>query len=134
MVSLDPDFTVTGIAITESEEDPGLGAEIEQEYFRNQFKGKTLDMLKGLEVIKKPLPDEYLKALEPEKAKALGWEEAKIEEIRKKHVKDDIYALTGATISSRAVTKGVKDTVRKFVYRYDILKNAIKEKDVNVAF
>jgi electron transport complex protein RnfG len=134
MVSLDPDFTVTGIAITESEEDPGLGAEIEQEYFRNQFKGKTLDMLKGLEVIKKPLPDEYLNVLEPERAESLGWDEQKMEEIRKKHVKDDIYALTGATISSRAVTKGVKDTVRKFVYRYDILKKAIQEKDVNVAF
>ncbi len=134
MVSLDPNFTVTGIAITESEEDPGLGAEIEQDYFRNQFKGKTLEILKDLKVVKKPLPDEYLNVLEPKRAKSLDWGEDKIKDIREKHIKDDIYALTGATISSQAVTKGVKDTVRKFVYRYDILKNAIKEKDVNVAF
>ena len=47
-----------------------------------------------------------------------------IREIKQKHLKDDIYALTGATISSRAVTNGVKDTVRKFVYRLDILNDA----------
>ena len=72
MVSLDPKFTVTGIAITESEEDPGLGAEIEQNYFRNQFVGKSVDILKNLKVVKDPLPPEYLKVLEPLKGKGLS--------------------------------------------------------------
>jgi len=134
MVSLDPKFTVTGVAITESEEDPGLGAEIQQAFFRNQFVGKTVEMLKTLKVIKNPLPTAYLDALEPAKGKKAGLTPEQMKEIRKKHVKDDIYALTGATISSRAVTRGVKNTVRKFVYRFDILKKAIEQEKVQVAF
>ncbi len=132
MVSIDPKFTVTGVAITESEEDPGLGAEIQQDYFRNQFIGKTVDMLKSLVVVKKPLPADYLNVLEPAKAAKLPAEQVK--EIKKEHVKDNIYALTGATISSRAVTRGVKDTVKKFTYRFDILKKAVEQEKVQVAF
>ncbi len=134
MVSLDPSYTVTGIAITESEEDPGLGAEIEQNYFRNQFVGKTTDVLKNLKVVKKPLPSEYIKALEPSKAKQAGMSPEQVQEVRNKYLKDDIYALTGATISSRAVTNGVKDAVRKFVYRIGILNDAVKQDDIKVAF
>ena len=134
MVSLDPNFTVTGVAIIESKEDPGLGAEIQQDFFRNQFVGKTQDVLKGLKVVKEPLPEDYVPALEPEKAKRLGLGPDKIKEIKEKHLKDDIYALTGATISSRAVTNGVKDTVRKFVYRIEILSDAVKQQNIQVAF
>ena len=134
MVSVDPDYTLTGVEITESEEDPGLGALIEEDYFRNQFVGKTVEALPKLEVVKKPLPEEYKTALEPSKPayKKLGSE--KVDEILKKHLKDDIYALTGATISSRAVTRGVKNTVKKFHYRFDILTKAIKEQNIPVAF
>jgi Na+-translocating ferredoxin:NAD+ oxidoreductase subunit G len=134
MVSLDPKFTVTGVAITESEEDPGLGAEIQQAFFRNQFVGKTLDMLKGLTVVKEPLPTDYLDVLDPLKTKKAGLTPQQITEIKDKHLKDNIYALTGATISSRAVTRGVQDTVRKFAYRFDILKKAIDQEKVQVAF
>ena len=134
MVSLNPEFTVTGIAITESEEDPGLGAEIQQDFFRNQFIGKTVEILKGLKVIKEPLPTDYLGVLEPAKAKRAGLTEDQIRAVKEKHFKDDIYALTGATISSRAVTNGVRDTVRKFVYRLDILTDALKQEKVQVAF
>ncbi len=132
MVSLNPDFSITGIAITESEEDPGLGAEIEQSYFRNQFVGKTLDVLKDLKVVKEPIPVDYMPVLEPKKYPKVSPEERV--EIRTKHLEDNIYALTGATISSKAVTKGVKDTVRKFVYRFDILKKAIEQENAKVAF
>ncbi len=134
MVSLNPEFTVTGVAITESEEDPGLGAEIQQKYFKNQFVGKTVEILKNLKVIKEPLPIDYLDVLEPAKAKKLGLTQDQIREMKQKHAKDDIYALTGATISSRALTNGVKDTVRKFVYRLDILSDALKQENLQVAF
>jgi electron transport complex protein RnfG len=134
MVSLDPEFTVTGVAITESEEDPGLGDKIKQDFFRNQFVGKTVEILNNLQVVKKPLPDDYLPALEPEKAKKMGLAPEKVKEIKQAHQKDDIYALTGATISSRAVTNGVKDTVKKFVYRLGILSDAIKQQNIQVAF
>ncbi len=132
MVSLDPKFTVTGVAIIESEEDPGLGAEIEQNYFRNQFVGKTVEILKTLKVIKKPLPADYLDVLEPVKSAKLTKEQ--VAKIKAEHLKDNIYSLTGATISSVAVTRGVKDTVRKFVYRFDILNRAIEKNSIQVAF
>jgi Na+-translocating ferredoxin:NAD+ oxidoreductase subunit G len=134
MVSLDPKFTLMGVAITESEEDPGLGAEIQKNYFRNQFVGKSLDVLKELKVVKEPLPPDYLPVLEPAKAKLAGLTPDQIREIKAKHIKDDIYALTGATISSNAVTNGVKSTVKKFVYRLGILDEAIKQENVKVAF
>jgi electron transport complex protein RnfG len=133
MVSLNPDFTVTGIAITESEEDPGLGAEIQQDFFRNQFVGKTVEILKSLKVVKEPLPADYLPVLEPAKKKG-SLTPDQLREVKEKHLKDDIYALTGATISSRAVTNGVRDTVRKFVYRLDILTDALKQENIRVAF
>jgi electron transport complex protein RnfG len=131
MVSLNPDFTVTGIEITKSEEDPGLGDEIKKDFFKNQFKGKTLDVLKDLKVVKEPLPADYFVGLDPMRSKATP---EQVAQVREKHLKDDIYALTGATISSRAVTNGVKETVRKFVYRFGILADVMKQENVQAAF
>ncbi len=134
MVSLDPNFTVTGVAVTHSEEDPGLGDEIKKDFFKNQYNGKTLDLLKKLTVTKDPLPAEYAAALDPEKARKKGLTDQQIKEIKQQHLNDNIYALTGATISSKALTVGVVDTVKKFVYRLDILNEAIKDKSLSVAF
>jgi len=134
MVSLDPAFTLNGIAVVKHEEDPGLGAEIVQDYFKNQFIKKPLDVVKNLKVVKEPIPDDYLTVLEPAKLKVSGLSEDKIREIKDKHLKDDIYALTGATISTRALTNGVVDTVRKFVYRIDILSDAVRKENIQVAF
>jgi electron transport complex protein RnfG len=134
MVALNDKYTVKGVAITESEEDPGLGANIKEDYFKNQFKGKSLKILKKLKVIKKPLPKEYLEALVPSKAKKAGLTPEQVQKIMKKYADSDIYALTGATISSRALTRGVKNTVRKFVYRFDILQKAVGHEKLQVAF
>jgi electron transport complex protein RnfG len=134
MVSLTPDFTIKGIEITKSEEDPGLGDEIKKDYFKNQFVGKTAELLKTLKVVKEPLPADYLPALEPKLAKRDKLTPEQVAQIKEKHLKDDIYALTGATISTNAVTNGVKNTVRKFTYRLDILANALKQENVQAAF
>jgi electron transport complex protein RnfG len=134
MVSLNKEFTVKDIAITESEEDPGLGDEIKKDFFKNQFKGKTDEVLKGIDVLKQPIPPEYLTVLEPAKAKKQGLTPEQIRQIEDAHLKDNIYAITGATISSRAVTNGVKDTVRKFVYRLAALDRAIKQEKIEVGF
>ncbi len=134
MVSLDPSLAVTGVEVTYSEEDPGLGDEIKKDYFKNQFKGKTKDVLKELKVIKDPLPDDYLDALEPARIKKKNLSGEKVAEIKNKHLKDDIYALTGATISSRALARGVVETVTKFVYRLAILDKAIKQDNIPVSF
>ena len=134
MVSLTPDFTVTGVAVTYSEEDPGLGAEIQKDFFRNQFVGKTLDLIKKLSVVKEPLPADYALSLDPVKAKQRGLTAEQVKEIKTKHLNDDIYALTGATISSRALTKGVVNTVQKFVKRLEILDEAIRKEQLSIAF
>ncbi len=128
MLSLNPEFTVMGLEILEHEEDPGLGAEIERDYFRNQFKDKSYELLQNLSVVKKPLPDEYYKVLEGKiDGQAAG-------ELLAQYRDKDIYAITGATISSNAVLQGVKGIVRKFVYRLSVLDKVIKEQQLTVAF
>lgn len=128
MLALDPGFGMLGMEILEHEEDPGLGAEIEQDYFKNQFMGKTFEALKKIGVVKEPLPDEYRAALEGKV------DQEEILKIRKKYQDKDIYALTGATISSRSVSNGVKAIVRKFAYRVSILDKVLKEQQLDVPF
>jgi electron transport complex protein RnfG len=128
MLALKPDFAVQGLAIVEHEEDPGLGAEIEKKYFKNQFIDKSFTTLKGLDVVKEPLPEAYQKSLE---GPLTSPEDLKVLDQYKDHA---IYALTGATISSRSVTNGVKGTVSKFVYRISLLDNILKEQNIAVPF
>jgi len=128
MLALDPQFSILGLEILEHEEDPGLGAEIKQKYFKNQFKGKSFSTLKKLEVVKEPMPDGYVQALED----TVGGSDAA--GILKQYVDHDIYALTGATISSRSVNNGVKGIVKKFAYRLNILDSVLVEQKIAVAF
>lgn len=78
LIAVDKNFTVEKINVLHHAETPGLGDEIQKDYFKNQFKGKSID---NLVVVKTETPDK-------------------------------IQAITGATISSRAVTE---DGVRKGV-------------------
>jgi electron transport complex protein RnfG len=79
LVSVDKDFLVKKISVLHHAETPGLGDEIEEDYFLNQFEGKSADNLV----------------------------------IIKGETEDKIQAITGATISSRAVTEdGVKNGVK----------------------
>jgi Na+-translocating ferredoxin:NAD+ oxidoreductase subunit G len=134
MLALDPSFEILGLDITEQEEDPGLGAEIKQDYFKNQFKGKSFETIKDLQVVKEPLPDEYKAYLENAKAEKTPIPEDEWEAIRSQYQDSDIYALTGATISSKAVTDGVKNMVAKFAYRVNRLEALISNQDIPVAF
>ncbi len=134
MLALNDKFTITGLEIMEDEEDPGLGAEISQEYFKNQFKDKSLQTIKVLKVVKQPLPQDYRKYLEKEKWKKGEFTKAEIDKIRNKYKDHDICALTGATITSRAMVRGIKGMVKKFAYRTRILDNALKQNNIPVAF
>jgi electron transport complex protein RnfG len=71
LASVDKNFLVKKISILGHAETPGLGDEIEKDYFLNQFEGKSAD---NLVVIKG-------------------------------ETEDKIVAITGATISTRAVTE-----------------------------
>ena len=128
MLALDPDFTVLGLEVLEHEEDPGLGAEIEQDYFKNQFKGKPFEALKAIGVVKSPIPSDYLNALNGK----LSQEE--VLKFREQYKDKDVYALTGATISTVAVADGVKGIVTKFAYRMAVLDKVLKEQQLAVSF
>jgi electron transport complex protein RnfG len=78
LASVDKNFIVQKISVLGHGETPGLGDEIEKDYFLNQFEGKSADNLVLI----------------------------------KGETEDKIQAITGATISSRAVTE---DGVRKGV-------------------
>ena len=128
MMAMNPKNPMLGFGVLEHGEDPGLGAEIEMDYFKNQFEGKTFEILKGLEVVKEPLPAEYQKALE------YKVDEAEREKMMEKYREQDIYALTGATISTKAVSDGLKGIAKRFAYRLDTLDSVLKEQQIAVSF
>ncbi|MEA3493798.1 MAG: FMN-binding protein [Candidatus Margulisiibacteriota bacterium] len=86
MVGVNADFSeFTGMAILEQLETPGLGAKIAEMKFEAQFKALAA----------KP-PIEYVKGKPPEK-------------------KNEIQAITGATISSKAVVNIINKTVKQWL-------------------
>lgn len=90
MAVVDAEFAqLIGIEIIESQETPGLGARIAEEFFKNQFKAKAI--AQPLECTKKDVLDEY-----------------------------QIKAITGATISSRAVVNILNKEIEE-------LRGVIKE-------
>lgn len=89
LIAVDTDFKVKKISILGHAETPGLGDEIEKDYFINQFKEKDLEHLKVL----------------------------------KTDTKEYVQAISGATISSRAVTE---DAVKNAV---SFLINTIQKKE-----
>lgn len=131
ILAVDPTFTLIGLEIMEHEEDPGLGGEIIQDYFKGQFRGKPFAAVKTLGVAKLPIPDEYLAALESQKS---GLDSLEVERIQQLYKDKDIYALTGATISSKSVTSGVRAIVKKFAYRVAILDRVLAEQGIKVSF
>jgi electron transport complex protein RnfG len=131
MLAVDPGFNILGLEIMEHEEDPGLGGDIVQDFFKNQFRNKPFQKLKELDVVKQPLPEEYRKVLEVKKG-SMSQEE--LQRVRAKYQDSDIYALTGATISSKAVTDGVKGMVKRFAYRVEVLDRVVSSQKLPVAF
>lgn len=84
LVSLDSEMRVRGLKVLSHGETPGLGDQILEPWFLEQFKGKSL-----LQLV-----------------------------LVKTETKENVQAISGATISSRAVTNGVKDAVQLLVDKY----------------
>lgn len=85
MMGIDVSGKVTGIEIIEHHETPGLGANIENPEFKDQFRNKNFQQGDFI-VIKGRKPNENL----------------------------EVEAITGATISSRGVVQAVNDGLAKF--------------------
>jgi electron transport complex protein RnfG len=90
LVSLDPDLKIRDVKILGHEETPGLGDQVEDKSFLDQFKGKSLDQIKLVKV----------------------------------ETKENIQAVSGATYSSRGVTKGVREAAQLLIDKYGAGINA----------
>jgi Na+-translocating ferredoxin:NAD+ oxidoreductase subunit G len=94
LVSLDTDLKISEVKVLSMNETPGLGDQVLEKSFLDQFKGKPLSqiiLIKG-------------------------------------ETKENIQAITGATISSRGVTNGIKDAVQTLVDKYGAgIKTAVRE-------
>ncbi len=99
-IATDKDFKVQKINILGHGETPGLGDEIETDWFKNQFKDKSIEHLKVI----------------------------------KGDTKEDIQAISGATISSRAVTEdAVKNGVAFLIKTVNPAKNPATEQGGSIS-
>jgi electron transport complex protein RnfG len=120
-VALDSSLAVRGVRVLEHEEDPGLGAEIATPVFRAQFAGRTPDEIAAIGVSRDPMPEDWRSALSAFAASSGGEAPAEWRTLLQRERAKPIYAVTGATISSRALTRGVKGTVDHFRRRWALL-------------
>jgi electron transport complex protein RnfG len=120
-VGLTPTFEIAGVRVLEHEEDPGLGAEIATPVFQGQFLGRAVNGLASLTVTRDPMPEDWRAALATlARSPVAGWRERHAALLARESGKP-IYAITGATISSRALTDGVRETVDHFQRRWALL-------------
>jgi electron transport complex protein RnfG len=122
LVALTRDFEIAGVRVVEHEEDPGLGAEVARSTFAGQFVARPASDLPALEVTRDPMPEDWRAALvELQRVPTASWQPRHRELLdRERH--RPIYAVTGATISSRALTNGVRATVDHFRRRWALLE------------
>jgi electron transport complex protein RnfG len=124
MVALTPAFEIAGVRVVEHEEDPGLGAEIATPAFQGQFIARSAEATAALDVTRDPMPEDWRAALaQLTRTPVADWRAAHADLIAREG-KRPIYAVTGATISSRALTDGVRTTVERFRRRWEMLEAA----------
>jgi electron transport complex protein RnfG len=119
-VAMKPDFEIVDMRVIELQDDPGLGAEVAQPWFRGQYVGRTAEELARLDVTRDPMPEDWKQALVALARRAPDGP-ARHRELLQRERTRPIYAVTGATISSRAVTEGVRKTVDHFRRRWWLL-------------
>ena len=124
LVALTPAFEIAGVRVVEHEEDPGLGAEVATRAFEGQFIARSADAAAALGVTRDPMPEDWRSALAQLTRTPVGeWRAAHTDLIAREGARP-IYAVTGATISSRALTDGVRTTVERFRRRWELLESA----------
>lgn len=119
-VAMKPDFEIVDMRVIELQDDPGLGAEVAQPWFRGQYVGRTAREIAQLDVTRDPMPEDWKQALVALARRAPDGPVRHRELLQRERSKP-IYAVTGATISSRAVTEGVRKTVDHFRRRWWLL-------------
>ena len=127
-VALDSAFQVAGVRVLEHEEDPGLGAEIATPWFEGQYIGRSAGDVAKLTVTKDPMPEDWRAALAGLARTPVADWRAKHGALLAREGPKPIYAVTGATISSKAVTDGVKATVDHFRRRWQLLAPYLEDR------
>lgn len=121
-VALDAAFTVCGVRVLEHEEDPGLGAEIATRAYLGQYLGRDSASIAKLDVTRDPLPEAWRVALASLSTSTPdAWRASHAALITRESVQP-VHAVTGATISSRALTTGVKRTIEHFRRRWALVR------------
>jgi H+/Na+-translocating ferredoxin:NAD+ oxidoreductase subunit G len=124
LVALTPAFEIAGVRVVEHEEDPGLGAEVATRAFQGQFIGRSAAATAALDVTRDPMPEDWRAALaQLARTSAAQWRAAHADLVARENPRP-IYAVTGATISSRALTDGVRATIERFRRRWELLESA----------
>lgn len=119
LVGVTPGYTIAGVRVLEHEEDPGLGAEVATPEFQGQFLGRDETTLG--EVTRDPMPEDWRAALlELRRLDVPAWRERHADLARRERSRP-VYAVTGATISSRALTQGVRETLEHFRRRWELI-------------
>jgi len=121
LVALTRDFHIAGVRVVEHEEDPGLGAEVATSWFQGQFLGRAAQDMGALSVTRDPMPEDWRGALASLQREDLAEWSAKYAALLQREKSKPIYAVTGATISSRALTGGVSATVDHFQRRWELI-------------
>jgi electron transport complex protein RnfG len=124
LVALTPAFEIAGVRVIEHEEDPGLGAEVATRAFGGQFIARPAGAIATLDVTRDPMPEDWRAALaQLSRTPVADWRATHADLIARERARP-IYAVTGATISSRALTDGVRTTVERFRRRWELLEAA----------
>ena len=122
LVALTPAFEIAGVRVVEHQEDPGLGAEVATRAFEGQFIARSAEAVAALEVTRDPMPEDWRAALaQLTRTPVAEWRAAHADLIARESTRP-IYAVTGATISSRALTDGVRATVGHFRRRWALIE------------
>jgi electron transport complex protein RnfG len=121
-VALDSAFTLTGVEVIQHEEDPGLGAEVATPWFEGQFAGRSAGDVAALDVTRDPVPEDWGQALARLEREPMAQWRAQYHGLVERERTRPIHAVTGATISSRALTDGVRATVDHFRRRWRLLE------------
>jgi H+/Na+-translocating ferredoxin:NAD+ oxidoreductase subunit G len=122
LVGLTRDFEIAGVRVVEHEEDPGLGAEIATRAFEGQFIARPAAAAAALDVTRDPMPEDWRAALAGLSSTPAGEWRADHADLVAREGARPIYAVTGATISSRALTDGVRLTVDHFRRRWALIE------------
>jgi electron transport complex protein RnfG len=109
LVGIDPAGTIQGIKVVEQTETPGLGARVDEVEARGTLWGRIAGVFRGEKAKEEQPAQPWFQA------QYKGLTPAELKLLRPGQDGKGIHALTGATITSRACTDAVRDSIGLFL-------------------